>query len=85
MVSYIFFKVIIINKLTLYSKLEISLLIDFWDLIISDDNRLNIFFFSIALLIFNRKVSLFSIYPIYADYHRDRHIPFAIGDVSDNG
>jgi hypothetical protein len=39
-----------------FSKLEISLLIDFWELIISDDNRLNIFFFSIAVLIFNRKV-----------------------------
>ena len=44
--------------MTFYSKLEIGILIDFWDLIISDDNRLNIFFFSIALLIYNRKVRL---------------------------
>jgi hypothetical protein len=53
--------------------LEIGLLVDFWDLIISDDNRLNIFFFSIALLIHNRKVNQppHINNPISLDYHGD--------------
>ena len=41
------------------SKFDINLVIDFWELIISEDDRLFIFYFSIAILIHNRQVSLY--------------------------
>lgn len=39
------------------NKFSITILIEFWEKIIDEDDRLNVFFFSIALLTANREVS----------------------------
>jgi hypothetical protein len=48
------FQSIVPFPLIIFSKLELPLVIEFWDLIVADDNVLNIFFFSVALLITHR-------------------------------
>lgn len=35
-----------------------SILIEFWDQVISDDDKLNLFYFSVAILIHNRTAIL---------------------------
>lgn len=39
------------------SKFEIDILIDFWDMIVQEDDQIFIFFFSVALILQNKQVS----------------------------
>lgn len=43
-----------LNSKVLNSKFDLPIVIEFWELIVTEDNVLNIFFFAIALLLHNR-------------------------------